>query len=740
VTARRPSAAEWLVIAAGLLVFGYAGWDGALWDPRWQLALHLLAIAAIGGLGAVALGGGRLPRTRIDIAILGLLTAFALATASAENDGLALRAMAAIVGTAAMLPVALVVLRRHPGWTALVVIVPTLGLATASLALMIGRRVEWYLAAAPGLLPPVRMIGEGTPFGSVAVPPFVLLGLVPLTLVIPSPRWRRWLQGALALAGVPLTLLSGSRSAWLAIGVATAVLALTVARSRGVRVRLPRRWRAREVGIATLAIGAGALGLAFIAPRALAVTSLIYRGNLWSDTLAAWSTDPLLGIGPGTMPYARQAAAEPLSFPVQQPHSHNLLLGVLGDAGLVGLVAALVLVLVFAWVAGPWRSRSVSGRAAASVLAGFAVAGLFEDLTFVPGFNLLVILCVAIALADAGAVDWVEPPRLGTIRERATPAALALGAVVLLVITITGDAAAIAYRLGTDAVARGDWPAAARWLERAVELDPWHPTGPKALTVVADEVGDGSLALASARRAVELYAGDGASWANLAILCQRDGQSACAVDAAGRAVGAATLFGPEPINAALTYAAIDEPGRADDAYRVSLLVNRLTSLAVDWPRVVELDGATAGELDVQALELNRVLAAAAAGEPLDASPVTDPAVRALAAAIEGDREQAESALAESIATQPASLTTWEAALVLRRHWGEPLDDALRIYAAVRGRPAPDPDATPGVGGLSYDIATFRAFPLDGLLRGAEHLTPPRAWPWALEAVLPPAAP
>ena len=33
--------------------------------------------------------------------------------------------------------------------------------------------------------------------------------------------------------------------------------------------------------------------------RLTAVTSLIYRASLWRDTLAAWSSDPLLGIGDG---------------------------------------------------------------------------------------------------------------------------------------------------------------------------------------------------------------------------------------------------------------------------------------------------------------------------------------------------------------------------------------------------------------------------------------------------------
>ena len=101
---------------------------------------------------------------------------------------------------------------------------------------------------------------------------------------------------------------------------------------------------ARTIGLAILALVGIAAAIVLVAPRLTAVTSLIYRASLWRDTLAAWSTDPLLGIGPGYMPYARQAAAPDFTFPVRQPHSHNLPLGVLGDAGLLGLAAAIVLV------------------------------------------------------------------------------------------------------------------------------------------------------------------------------------------------------------------------------------------------------------------------------------------------------------------------------------------------------------------------------------------------------------
>ncbi|MGH2446138.1 MAG: hypothetical protein ACRDGD_08885, partial [Candidatus Limnocylindria bacterium] len=100
--ARRRTAPEWAALAAGAVVIGYVGWDGALWDARLQLVLHLVAIGAVAAAAVGGLRGGRLPRTRIDVPLLGLLAAFALATLSALNLGMSLRAMAAIVATAAM--------------------------------------------------------------------------------------------------------------------------------------------------------------------------------------------------------------------------------------------------------------------------------------------------------------------------------------------------------------------------------------------------------------------------------------------------------------------------------------------------------------------------------------------------------------------------------------------------------------------------------------------------------------
>jgi tetratricopeptide (TPR) repeat protein len=717
---------EAAALACGIAVFGYLGWDDPLWDARLQLLLHLFAIGTIAGLLAFGWRGGLLlPRTRIDVPVLALLAAFGLATLSPQNPGLAIRAIAAIVAFAAMLPVALVALRHRPVWTALVIVTPVVALALGSLVAMLARRVEWYLAGAPGLLPPVRLPAEGTPFGSVAVPPFIILATLPLTLLIDRPDWRRYAQVALVTVGVPITLLSGSRSAWLGIGAAALVFAAPLVR----RVRVPRRWTPQRVGVALAAVLGAVVAVAFVAPRVTAVSSLVYRSHLWRDTLAAWSSDPLLGIGPGAMPYARQAAAPPLSFPVRQPHSHDLPLGLLGDAGVIGLAAGLVLVVAFVVLAGPWRTRTLVGRAAFAVLAGFGVAGLFEDLTFLPNFNLLVILLAAIALTDAGAVSW---HRLRVPRPMV--AAGAAGALALVVVMVLGDAAAIAYRTGISAAARRDWAESTAWFTRSVQLDRWHPAGPKSLAVAADMADRLDLARAAAEQAVELNPGDAPSWTNLARLCRELEDRECMLHAADRSVETAELFERQLINAAFIYDELDMPDAADEAYRLSLLTNLFTGLDIDWPRDVELGETAVPELDATSTELHLLIGRAVMDDPVDPDDYETAIIRALAFAILGEREAASSALGAAEREAPDSPVTWDIAAALQRHWGEDPSRVLAIGEVIRGGPLDDePPIRPR---LTYDIASFRAYPRDGLVSSAHRLLTDEPWPWTLEKLLP----
>src|SRR4029077_1513268 len=423
------------------------------------------------------------------------------------------------------------------------------------------------------------------------------------------------------------------------------------------RLRLPRPRRGALVGGA-LGVVVLVAAIALAAPRFTAISSLVYRERLWADTLTAWSMSPVTGVGPGTMPYARQAAAAPGLGPIRQPHSHDLPLGVLGDAGLVGLVAALSIVVAFVWLAGPHRSRTRRGRAAASVLAGFLIAGLFEDLTFLPSFDLIVLMLAAVALLDAGAVSWVSL-RL----PRRAPLFAALGGAALLIPVLIGDVASVTYRLGTEDVWAGRWSSAEGWYQASIALDPWQPSGPKALSIAADMVGDRDEAIAEARAATRLNPADGPSWTNLAVLCAAAGDRACALAASEEAARWSPVTYRELINAALVAARFGNTGQADQLYRDSLLSYPYTALSVPWPRRVAIDPASV-QATTPLTQLAAVLALAAEGQPVTAPAGSDPAITAIAAAIRNDRTAAAAALRDAERREPYEPLTWQVAAVL----------------------------------------------------------------------------
>jgi tetratricopeptide (TPR) repeat protein len=568
------------------------------------------------------------------------------------------------------------------------------------------------------------------------VPPFVIWPAWAMAGLIEDPSWRRPIRIGLIVVGIPLTILSGSRSAWLAIAVTALLAGVPWLWSRRDRIGAGARLRGRRLLLAFGGVAAAALLAALVIPRLTAFTSLLYRVELWRDTLRAWSTDPLLGIGPGFMPYARQAAAADLTFPVRQPHSHNVPLGILGDAGLIGLLAATALVVALAVVAHPWRTRSPAARTASVVLVGLAIGSLAEDLTFLPNFNLLAITLVAVVLLDVGAVRWSPLPRPAIRRIAVLGPASAIG-IVLLVAMAVADAGALTYRIGLDAAADRRWPAAVTWFELSAAIDPWHPSTPKSLAIVADAAGDDSLARDAAERALARNPGDGASWLNLSLACAALDDGACRDTALERTVATASLGGPETANAALGYEELGLQDAADEAFRRAILSQRLTTLAIDWPRRIPIGEATLGEAEIGAdADLNRLLGQWAMGEAIDPMTFAEPRARALAYAVLGDEAEADAWLDRAIAESPDVPRTWELAVVLREHWGRSTERELRIAEVVRGGPFPARGPSDVLPTITWDIASFRGWPIDGLLLEADRVRPDPTFPWALEAVLP----
>ena len=157
---------------------------------------------------------------------------------------------------------------------------------------------------------------------------------------------------------------------------------------------------------------------------------------------------------------------------------------------------------------------------------------------------------------------------------------VAVGAAALLIPVVVGDAASVTYRLGTEDVWAGRWSSAESWYRTATALDPWQPSGPKALTIAADMVGDRDEAIAAARAATELNPADGPSWTNLAVLCAGAGDRDCALAASEEAAQWSPVTYRELINAALVEARFGNTGKADKFYLRSLLSYPYTALSV----------------------------------------------------------------------------------------------------------------------------------------------------------------
>jgi hypothetical protein len=89
----------------------------------------------------------------------------------------------------------------------------------------------------------------------------------------------------------------------------------------------------------------------------------------------------------------------------------------------------------------------------------------------------------------------------------------------------------------------------------------------------------------------------------------------------------------------------------------------------------------------------------------------------------------------AIAELPASSTTWELAALVHRHYGRDVTYELAVGNVARGLALGGGGS--GGGRATYDIATFRGYPADGLVREAVRLVPETPWPWVLEPLLAP---
>jgi len=140
-----------------------------------------------------------------------------------------------------------------------------LGIGVAFVAACVGRWVDWWEVVGALRLPPLRPYSESLTYGnpSAVMTMSVLLTAAAAAHLGLGTRGRRVAVIGLVALAAAVTLLSGSRAGWLAVGVAILVVALArIASPAGRRaLRGLLGTRSRRLGVVALAVAGGAAGL-----------------------------------------------------------------------------------------------------------------------------------------------------------------------------------------------------------------------------------------------------------------------------------------------------------------------------------------------------------------------------------------------------------------------------------------------------------------------------------------------
>jgi hypothetical protein len=222
---------------------------------------------------------------------------------------------------------------------------------------------------------------------------FVAVALVMLSLRAEHSRLTR----VATLAGVVALSLTFSRSAWLALSLATVTWVVTAQGWRGIPMWIGQQLRSQRVLAALVAIGLILAGVRATQLDAFPEANSLSQRQIYDD--AAWSLIAQgRAVGAGNILIAEQRQGIAVGEP-----AHNVFLIAAAELGPIGVLAWLVLLATL--IAAVWRRTDPGGRRAA-VAAGVLLPLLLLDhyiWTQPPGRIWLVL-----ALAVIPAVTWVH--------------------------------------------------------------------------------------------------------------------------------------------------------------------------------------------------------------------------------------------------------------------------------------------------------------------------------------------
>lgn len=455
-----------------------------MFAPAFRLVdIALAAVVVVAWLLAAILLAGWRPRTSLAPAFAATLGAFVVGTATSVMPRVSVEVLAYAVVVVALYAL-LVRLQAHS------VIGPRLGSVPVALLVVIAALyldatvrtwLTWWELVGRVAVPPLRPGFESLAFGNpsaLAATCVLLLFASVGHLGLETPA-RRAAAAALGATALTVAIVSGARSVWLGLAGATVVLATAWVLDRARRQRLAELARRRRVIAGVIAGGIAVALVAMAAAPAVLVRIGFgdpYRPGYWLASLRMAADRPLVGQGLGTWPVQRASFTAPTDLDFYVPHAHNVYLQTIGELGLVGGLAAVVLAatvirLIRQALRGTAEQRRYGWAAVAAV--GYILTHQLVDVVT----NLPAIL-VALALIFSR-LDALEQMRgEGDPYEIAAPKRLLLvPAAALLSIGLLGRWTLIATEHGVAVSAANglDWQAAAAGSRAAVTADDVPP-------------------------------------------------------------------------------------------------------------------------------------------------------------------------------------------------------------------------------------------------------------------------
>jgi O-antigen ligase len=553
-------------------------------------------------------------------------------------------------------------------------------LAVAGLFLSVTFAILWGLIwirwiSLTGQLPPLNL---WLPVGAFRNWYFVtLLVAVLFPALLWLRRQHRWSNPATLgiLASLAVILMSGSRTAWLAFGLAIVAKVLA---GRGLSIG-PR------TGVLLAAAGAAVL-LAFAAglldgllARIGTTSTVTLRLAIWEASLDGWLGHPLVGTGSGSFGPSITLSGFFTENPNLGAHADSAPIQLLSEVGLLGVLAALLLGAAF--VIGLRRTRSPDWHAYMG-LAIFLLSCLTNNPTTIANITLVAIVWAALVMPRVK----LAVPSVGALPHRRWPgsSALALGLVGVLAAAMTSTlVAAIAYDRAARPARAGDSDAVVSHLRLATALDPGHPLPHRDLGTWLAAAGDLALAEKELRRAIDLNPADTTALRSLALVLADSGRGEEAMGFAQRAAELRPLHEENGLTLAYIAATSNPASGGDDRRAIVEAVARLPWLSADpsWGGwlptgrdLEELQREVAADNDGGTI-LADAWSDAVVGEPTDVPDQSS--AGAITAVIDCRLSDAQDVIG-ALQREWSDIETVIARLMVTRAFGAPMQDLLLL--------------------------------------------------------------